>query len=56
VGEINDLRHETLDALDDCAVFFERASAVIFMRKADDGLDQFEIEERGYLLPANARV
>ena len=55
VGEAHDLRHETLDALEDAPVFFDRAYATVFMRKVDDGLDQFEIEERGYLLPGYLR-
>jgi hypothetical protein len=51
IGEAHDVRHEQLDALEDAPVFFDRASATVFMRRIDDGVDQLEIEERGYLLP-----
>jgi hypothetical protein len=50
IGQAHDLRHEDLSALDDSAVFFNSASATIFMQIADDGADALDIEERGYLL------
>ena len=51
IGEAHDVRHEQLDALDDSAVFFDRAQAAVFMKRSYDGVDRYEVEERGYLLP-----
>jgi hypothetical protein len=50
VGVGHDLRHVSLDALSD-SVFFNYTRASLFMKRADDGSDPMELEERGYLLP-----
>jgi hypothetical protein len=54
VGVGHDLRHVSLDALND-SVFFNYTRASLFMKRADDGSDPMDLEEKGYLLPASSR-
>jgi hypothetical protein len=51
VGESFDIRHDELDALYDSAVFFDNATATAFMKRPDDGTDDFEMEEHGIVFP-----
>lgn len=45
-GSLHDLRHEHLEAFED-APLLERARPLIYMRRARDQSDSFELEERG---------
>jgi hypothetical protein len=50
MGEAHDLRHAELDSLND-SLFLEYATANVFMKMPYDGVDQYENEERGLILP-----
>jgi hypothetical protein len=47
--DLHDFRHADLDPLDGTKVW-KGASAVVFMRRSYDGVDKFEIEERGLFI------
>jgi hypothetical protein len=50
IGMSFDVRHDDLEALND-AVYFQSATATLFMKRTDDGTDPMEVEEHGIVLP-----